>query len=254
MLGLLFAACGGSPGSEQQAAEPNTSPEPAGDPSERANAIVEGGEGTDDEDVIESAPDPEVEATPPEGDGPAQSPAVPPNSQDEPEGDGDVPNAEVPPVDPPIECLAAGAAGCSDTQLCCDGTMCITDGVSTVCAALCAVANDCVSLCCMPMNVTDAACVPSEYCAAPPPPPPPATLDTAGFDLYEVTQLTRVDQDLYSGYVGGVEVYVVTRYCYEYVYYQDALLSWAGEYSADSFIIGRGVSSWECEVANVLVP
>jgi hypothetical protein len=158
------------------------------------------------------------------------------------------------PADPASECLAAGSPNCSEEALCCDGTMCITDGVSTVCAALCSVPTDCVSLCCLPVSDVAAACVPSDYCAAPPPPPPPPALQSAPYDLYEVSQLTRVDQDLYSGLIGAVEVYVVTRYCYQYVYYQDALLSWAGEYSSDSFIIGRGTSSWECEVADVLVP
>lgn len=165
------------------------------------------------------------------------------------------PNEPTEPGDPGApQCLSAGVPGCDDANPCCHGTMCITtDGVTTVCAAQCLAPSDCVSGCCLPMSDVAAACVPANYCAPPAPPPPP-TLPSAPFDIYEVDLLTRVEQDVYNGYIGGVEVYILTRFCYEYVYYQDALLSWDGPFSSNSFVIGRGVRSWECEVADVLVP
>ena len=42
-------------------------------------------------------------------------------------------------------------------------------------------------------------------------------------DYYKVN-ISRVDQDLYKDHNSGN--YIQTRYCYEYVYYQDALLKY----------------------------
>jgi len=44
-------------------------------------------------------------------------------------------------------------------------------------------------------------------------------------DFYKVN-VTRKDKDLYLDHNSGV--YIVTRYCYEYAYYEDALLRWDG--------------------------
>ncbi len=46
--------------------------------------------------------------------------------------------------------------------------------------------------------------------------------------------VTRVDNDLYKTMFG---TYIKTRYCYEYVYYDDAILIWNGKYSWNNKII-----------------
>ncbi|WP_267226596.1 hypothetical protein [Dyella silvae] len=67
-------------------------------------------------------------------------------------------------------------------------------------------------------------------------------------DVYKVT-VTRKPQDIYE--VQGGQVYIKTRYCYEYVYTDDAILridSPAG-YSIGKLIFNSGTS---CDVEKVL--
>ena len=45
--------------------------------------------------------------------------------------------------------------------------------------------------------------------------------DAIASEFYQVT-VTREEQDLYR--VLGQNLYIKTRYCYEYVYYEDAIL------------------------------
>jgi hypothetical protein len=63
-------------------------------------------------------------------------------------------------------------------------------------------------------------------------------------DFYRVS-LTRIDQDLYRD--GTSRVLIKTRYCYEYVYGDDAVLVWDGPYSWSNKIVFSSGSS--CEVA-----
>lgn len=53
-------------------------------------------------------------------------------------------------------------------------------------------------------------------------------------DYYKLESVTRVEQDLYKALNG---TYIQTRYCYEYVYSEDAILVWVGEGSWDNEII-----------------
>jgi hypothetical protein len=73
-------------------------------------------------------------------------------------------------------------------------------------------------------------------------------LEISASDIYEVT-VTRKDQDLYE--VQGVDVYIKTRYCYEYVYYDDAILKID---SNSGFTIGKLIfeSGDSCDVAKIL--
>ena len=67
-------------------------------------------------------------------------------------------------------------------------------------------------------------------------------------DVYKVT-VTRKGQDLYE--VQGGQVYIKTRYCYEYVYGDESILridSPAG-YSVGKLIFNSGTS---CDVEKVL--
>lgn len=65
------------------------------------------------------------------------------------------------------QCLATGELDCSEAALCCDGAMCITDGVSVVCSALCDTNDQCVSGCCARVDETSSACAPARFCPAP---------------------------------------------------------------------------------------
>lgn len=69
-------------------------------------------------------------------------------------------------------------------------------------------------------------------------------------DYYKV-RVTRKNQDLYE--VVGQSAYVMTRYCYEYVYYSDAILkidATAGYTIGEIIFVGNG--SNKCDVAKLL--
>lgn len=63
-------------------------------------------------------------------------------------------------------------------------------------------------------------------------------------DYYRVN-VTRKDRDLYKDNNSGV--YIVTRFCHEYVYAEDAILKWNG---FDGKLIFD--SGWDCEVKSLL--
>jgi hypothetical protein len=65
------------------------------------------------------------------------------------------------------QCLEPGQLDCSDTALCCDGAMCIADGTTIVCAALCESSDGCNSGCCAPVDETNSVCAPADFCAPP---------------------------------------------------------------------------------------
>lgn len=74
----------------------------------------------------------------------------------------------------------------------------------------------------------------------------------ASAETYSLTEVKRIDQDLYSFRSGSVRGVVVTRYCYEYVYAADAILKW-DSYSYDNKIIFLdGLGTPSCEVAKVM--
>ena len=63
-------------------------------------------------------------------------------------------------------------------------------------------------------------------------------------EYYRLDGVSRVDQDLYKTVDG---VYIETRYCYYYAYYEDAILKWEGEYSYDNKVIWEDDSTCEVE-------
>jgi hypothetical protein len=65
------------------------------------------------------------------------------------------------------QCLTIGEPNCSDSAPCCDGSLCITDGVSVACAALCSSGDECVSGCCAPVDETSSVCAPTSFCPPP---------------------------------------------------------------------------------------
>jgi len=65
------------------------------------------------------------------------------------------------------QCLAPGELDCSDAALCCEGAMCITDGVEIACAALCTTGNECQSGCCAAVDETSSVCAPANFCPPP---------------------------------------------------------------------------------------
>ena len=65
-------------------------------------------------------------------------------------------------------------------------------------------------------------------------------------DFYKVN-VTRVDDDLYKDTGSGT--YIVTRYCYEYVYYQDAILNYE-PYSYNNKLIFK--NNKKCDVARLI--
>jgi hypothetical protein len=62
------------------------------------------------------------------------------------------------------QCLAPGELSCSDTALCCDGSLCITAGTDVVCAALCTSGDGCTSGCCAALDDSNSVCAPPEFC------------------------------------------------------------------------------------------
>jgi hypothetical protein len=69
-------------------------------------------------------------------------------------------------------------------------------------------------------------------------------------DYYKV-QVTRKAQDLYE--VVGQNIYVKTRYCYEYAMYEDAIIEIDSPYG---FSVGKiifvGSSSQQCDIEKLL--
>ena len=73
-----------------------------------------------------------------------------------------------------------------------------------------------------------------------------ATPTVFAADYYRVT-VRRIDKDLYRE--ENSRALIKTRYCYEYVYGEDAVLVWDGPYSWDNKLIFSSGST--CEVAAV---
>lgn len=67
-------------------------------------------------------------------------------------------------------------------------------------------------------------------------------------DFYKVTQLRRVESNTYSFRSGTAEGIIVTKYCYEYSFYDDAILKY-DRYSYDNKLIFS--SGTACDVAGV---
>lgn len=70
----------------------------------------------------------------------------------------------------------------------------------------------------------------------------------AGAEYYRVT-VTRVSQDLYKTPEG---LYLKTRWCYEYVYYEEAILKYDSPYSWSNEIIFVNSGGAKCDVEKVL--
>lgn len=58
-------------------------------------------------------------------------------------------------------------------------------------------------------------------------------------EFYKVN-ITRVNQDLYKDTLSGI--LIKTRYCYEYVYSEDAILQWEGKFGDNKLIFKNGNS------------
>jgi hypothetical protein len=70
------------------------------------------------------------------------------------------------------------------------------------------------------------------------------------FDYYKV-QVTRKSQDFYE--VAGQGIYIKTRYCYEYVYYSDAIVKIDSPYGytvGEIIFVNDGGS--KCDIEKVL--
>ena len=75
-------------------------------------------------------------------------------------------------------------------------------------------------------------------------------VQVAAADYYKV-QVTRKSQDFYE--VVGSNIYIKTRYCYEYVYYEDAILKIDSPYGYNvGEIIFVGSNGAKCDVERVL--
>ncbi|GHU87410.1 hypothetical protein AGMMS49941_10880 [Deferribacterales bacterium] len=59
--------------------------------------------------------------------------------------------------------------------------------------------------------------------------------------------VTRIDSDIYQDLYS--KTIIITRYCYEFAYYEDALLIYNGSYSYNNKLIFRNGSS--CDVKSV---
>jgi len=62
------------------------------------------------------------------------------------------------------ECVTPGEV-CAGTPECCEDTICVSDGASSVCAAVCTSNAQCNSGCCAPVSDTDkSVCSPDAFC------------------------------------------------------------------------------------------
>ena len=68
-------------------------------------------------------------------------------------------------------------------------------------------------------------------------------------EYYTVT-VTRIEQDLYKVEYQSPSIYVVTRYCYEYAYHEEAVLKYEQYSYSNTLVFDSGGS---CEVDEVLV-
>lgn len=60
-------------------------------------------------------------------------------------------------------------------------------------------------------------------------PPSTSAIGSAPDNLYKLSGIKRVDQDIY---VTSDGIYVQTQYCYHYGYGEEAILKWDGPYSS----------------------
>jgi hypothetical protein len=73
---------------------------------------------------------------------------------------------------PPDRCQAAPTClqpGATCVSKCCAGALCVTDGTTSLCAAICAVGTDCNSGCCAPLQDGSHVCAPASQCQPPDP-------------------------------------------------------------------------------------
>ena len=68
-------------------------------------------------------------------------------------------------------------------------------------------------------------------------------------EYYTVT-VTRIEQDLYKVEYRSPTVYIVTRYCYEYAYHEEAVLKYERFSYSNRLVFDSGGS---CEVDEILV-
>ena len=76
------------------------------------------------------------------------------------------------------------------------------------------------------------------------------SLNSYASEYYKV-QVTRKDQDLYK--IDYQNIYIKTRYCYEYVYYSDAILKIDSNYGyniGEIIFVGNGNS--KCDIEKIL--
>lgn len=66
-------------------------------------------------------------------------------------------------------------------------------------------------------------------------------------DWYKLTGVRRIDKDIYKA-DGGL--LIETKYCYEYIYGEDALLQYGGKYDVDNKIVFPE-SNTACDVKGV---
>lgn len=147
-------------------------------------------------------------------------------------------------------CKRAGEEGCLTTADCCAGSSCVeeTSGgqvTRTVCRDYCTADTQCYSGCCAVVaNATYRVCAAASFC--PVPAPPPAVPQTTG--TYSVT-VSREASNLYRT-TSGPRVWIKTRLCFEFVYYDRAILVWNGRLASGNritFSTGRS-----CDVDDVV--
>jgi hypothetical protein len=146
-------------------------------------------------------------------------------------------------------CKKAGQEGCVTDVDCCMGAICIqeTSGgqeTRTVCKDRCTAGSECASGCCAPLtNSSDHVCSAPNFCATPTPPS-----GTLGTGTYDVT-VSRESQDLYK--VQFKMTWIKTQFCYEYVYFDRAILIWNGKFASGNRVVFSGGRT--CDVVDVLV-
>ncbi len=148
-------------------------------------------------------------------------------------------------------CKKAGEENCQSDADCCAGAACISESNSqgqvtrVSCKAYCAANANCYSGCCAAVNnQTYRVCAAANFC--PTPAPPPVSGGTAA-GTYAVT-VSRESQDLYK--VQFKTMWIKTQFCYEYVYYDKAILVWNGKYASGNRITFS--SGQYCDVVDIL--
>jgi hypothetical protein len=156
------------------------------------------------------------------------------------------------------QCFDGGdleSLGCAvDDIECCAGSTCVeqlSTGLS-YCAALCTTGGDCASGCCAALvDGSASVCSGPESCGGTSTPQPgTAAPIVLPFGSYALTQINRLDLNLYEARSGLATLLIETRLCLVLTLLDDGILDWQGSFGSTLFF--DTFSGDVCDVNEVL--